>query len=207
MDFDISWSDVGNLLTKAAPIAAGILTGGSSTAITAVAGLIASELGCDPSPAAIQAAVQADPQAPLKLAELELNHRRDMQALAIQARSNELAAETARLGKINDTMQTESQSDKWWVSGWRPYWGFISGTAFAFVAALVCWLGFNAVSSGNQEAMRMVPDLVSAMALLFGIPGAILGVASWHRGKEKRFRAGEPARPGVLATIMGGRRG
>jgi hypothetical protein len=202
---DITWSDVGDVLKKAAPIAAGILTGGTSTAITTVAGLVASALGCDPTPEAVQQAIQSDPQAPFKLAELEANHRRDMAALALQARANELAADTARLAEINATMRTESASEKWWVSGWRPFWGFVSGLAFAFTAGQVCWLGFRAVSGGNQDAMRMVPDLVSAMAMLFAIPGAILGVASWHRGKEKRLRAGEPVGPGLLASVMGGK--
>ncbi len=104
-----------------------------------------------------------------------------------------LEEETKRLEMVNATMRVEAQSDKWWVSGWRPFWGFVSALAFAFVAGLVCWLGFKAVAAGDQAAMRMIPDLVSAMALLFGIPGAILGVASWHRGKEKRIRAGERA--------------
>lgn len=98
------------------------------------------------------------------------------------------------LAQINQTMRAESASDKWWVSGWRPFWGFVSALAFAIVAALVCWLGYQAVRTGNQDALRMVPDLVTAMAMLFGIPGAILGVASWHRGKEKRIRAGEAGR-------------
>lgn len=203
---DISWSDVGDVLRKAAPIAAGILTGGTSAAITTVAGMVASALGCDQTPAAVQQALQTDPNAMLKLAELEANHRRDMAALAIQSRANELAADTARLSEVNATMRTEAQSEKWWVSGWRPFWGFVSALAFAFVAGLVCWLGYQAVASGNQEAMRMVPDLVGAMAMLFAIPGGILGIASWHRGKVQRLRAGEPAGGGLLASVMGGRR-
>jgi hypothetical protein len=32
----------------------------------------------------------------------------------------------------------------------------------------------------------MIPQLVGAFATLFAIPGAILGVTAWHRGKEKR---------------------
>lgn len=39
--------------------------------------------------------------------------------------------------------------------------------------------------------MALIPQLIGAMAALFATPMAILGVASWHRGKEKRALAGE----------------
>lgn len=207
--FDITWKDVGDALGKVAPIAANILTGGTAGAITTVAGMVASALGCEPTPSAVQQAIAADPQAMVKLAELENAHQRDMAALAMQARANELAADTARLAEVNATMRAEAASEKWWVSGWRPFWGFVSALTFAFVASLVCWLAFDAVSARNQDALRMVPDLVSAMAMLFGIPGAILGVASWHRGKEKRIRAGEAGGGGggLLGVLKGVGRG
>lgn len=193
----MEWKDIGDAVAKVAPVAANILTGNIPGAIANVGSLIASALGVEADPAAVQAAIAADSAALERIRQMELTHARDMAALSMQAQANELAAHTARMGEINATMRTEAQSDKWWVSGWRPFWGFISALAFAIVAALVCWLGFQAVASSNQEAMRMVPDLVSAMALLFGIPGAILGVASWHRGQEKRQRVGLARKDGA----------
>jgi hypothetical protein len=83
-------------------------------------------------------------------------------------------------------MQAEASSERWPQYSWRPYWGFISGTAFGFVVVLCCILGYNAVIDKNTEALRMIPELVTAFATLFAIPGAILGVTAWHRGKAKR---------------------
>lgn len=87
---------------------------------------------------------------------------------------------------VNQTMQAEASSERWPQYSWRPYWGFISGTAFGFVVVLCCILGYNAVIDKNTEALRMIPELVTAFATLFAIPGAILGVTAWHRGKAKR---------------------
>lgn len=115
--------------------------------------------------------------------------------------------ETKRLQSVNATMRVEAKSDKWWVSGWRPFWGFCSAIAFMVVTALCCWLAYEAIAKGRAEALTMIPQLVGAMATLFAIPGAILGVASWHRGKEKRIKAGETAGPGLLKKVAGAFKG
>jgi Holin of 3TMs, for gene-transfer release len=86
---------------------------------------------------------------------------------------------------VNQTMQAEAKSEHWPQYSWRPFWGFISGLAFAFVVGLCCYLGYQAVGGGQPEALAMIPQLVSSFAALFAIPGAILGVSAWHRGKEK----------------------
>ncbi len=98
----------------------------------------------------------------------------------------EVKAEQKQIESVNKTIQVESQSKNWWTSGWRPYWGFISGTAFLFVCILVCILAYKAVLGGVPEAMAMIPQIIGAFAALFAIPGAILGVTAWHRGKMQR---------------------
>lgn len=90
---------------------------------------------------------------------------------------------------VNQTMQAEANSEHWPQYSWRPFWGFSSGIAFSFVVGLCCLLGWEAVAGGKPEALSMIPQLVSAFAALFAIPGAILGVSAWHRGAEKRERA------------------
>lgn len=103
----------------------------------------------------------------------------------------EIEAERDTIASVNKTMQEEAKSDNRWTSGWRPYWGFISGTAFLFVCILVCVLAYKAVLGGKPEAMAMIPQIIGAFAALFAIPGAILGVTAWHRGKMQRIKAGE----------------
>lgn len=87
---------------------------------------------------------------------------------------------------VNTTMQAEAKSEHWPQYSWRPFWGFISALAFLGVVVLSCVLGYEAVLGGKPEALIMIPQLVAAYATLFSIPGAILGVTAWHRGKQKR---------------------
>jgi len=98
---------------------------------------------------------------------------------------------TKRLQAINQTMQSENNAKNWWSSAWRPFWGAVSALAFLAVSILVCTLAYRAVIGGQPEAITMIPNLISSLAMLFGIPAAILGVASWHRGMERRVVAGE----------------
>lgn len=87
---------------------------------------------------------------------------------------------------VNITMQAEAKSEHWPQWSWRPFWGFSSALAFLFVAGLCCVLAYQAILGGRPESIAMIPQLVAAFATLFTIPGAILGVTAWHRGKEKR---------------------
>lgn len=87
--------------------------------------------------------------------------------------------------EVNATMRAEGSSEHWPQYSWRPFWGFSSGTAFLFVCILCCVLGYRAVMDRDMNALTMIPQLVSAFAALFAIPGAILGVAAWKRGQAK----------------------
>lgn len=90
------------------------------------------------------------------------------------------------VGSVNETMQVESKSDNWWTSGWRPFWGFISGIAFGYICVVVGILLYKAVLGGDPAVMGLIPQVIGAFAALFAIPGAILGVTAWHRGKMQR---------------------
>lgn len=132
----------------------------------------------DPTDAARM--IQADPALAAKLRERLM----DLQIELERER-------TKRIESVNKTMQAEQQAKHWWSSAWRPFWGFCSAVAFLGVAGLCCWLGYKAIVAGDPKALAMIPQLITSFAALFAIPGAILGVASWHRGKEKRVMAGE----------------
>jgi hypothetical protein len=89
-------------------------------------------------------------------------------------------------GVVNQTMQIESKSEHWPQYSWRPFWGFVSAVAFLAVCVFCCILGYRAVMGSDPTALATIPQLISSFATLFAIPGAILGVTAWHRGKEKR---------------------
>lgn len=87
---------------------------------------------------------------------------------------------------VNQTMQAEGRSEHWMQWAWRPLWGIISAFAFLLVVILCGVLAIIGIVAGKAEALVMIPQLVMAFTGLFSIPGAILGVTAWHRGKEKR---------------------
>ncbi len=89
-------------------------------------------------PDALAELVQKDPEAAVKLKRLETESQVELRRLATDASRYQLLAQTQQLESVNRTMRIEAQSDNWWTSGWRPYWGFISGTAFAMQVGAIC---------------------------------------------------------------------
>ena len=108
---------------------------------------------------------------------------------ALEERVIESGDNTVR--EVNTTFREEAKSDKWWVSGWRPFWGFLSGICFFIVSFVISIALVKTVWEKPEDIIGNLPMIIGALAALFAIPGGILGVSAWHRGKEKRLRAGE----------------
>lgn len=71
----MDWKDVGNVIGKAAPVLGAVL-GGPVGAIAGAAGsLVAKALGSESTPEAVNTAIQADPEALIKLRELEVQEQ------------------------------------------------------------------------------------------------------------------------------------
>lgn len=207
----MEWKDVAGVVGKAAPLLGSILgsvvPGVGTAAGGAVGAMIASVLGSENTPDAIHAAIAADPQAAIKLAQIEADNRTQLAQIASAQAIATIQAETAQIQSVNQTMQAEGKSEHWPQWSWRPYIGFCTGTAFLVLTVLVSMLAWQAVSGKDAAALAMIPQLVSAFAVLFSVPGAILGVASWHRGKTKRIAAGEAPEPGMVDKAIGAIRG
>jgi len=165
--------DLKEVLSKAAPLL-GLAVGGPGGAM--IAGQVAKLFGAKEGDAEdLMNKINADPEATAKLWQFQLKHEEII--------SRNIAA-------VNQTMQAESKSERWPQYCWRPFWGFISALAFLALVMLVCLLAYRAIVEGKVEAINMIPQLIFSMTSLFAVPGAILGVASWHRGKQKRELTG-----------------
>ncbi len=203
----MTWKDVAHAVADFAPTAGSLLGGPAGGAVGA---LIAATLGTATEPDKVVEAIQSDPQAAVKLKELELNHRLEMERLVVQAEANRLARETAELQEetkqaqtVNETMQEEvrnADKEAWYQKGWRPFNGFAVGAAFFISVVCILWLAYVAVSEKDTTAMAMIPQLVTALAMLFTLAYAVLGVAAHHRGKVKRITAGESG-AGLLGAL------
>lgn len=107
----MNWKDLASIVGKAAPIL-GTLLGGPAGG--AVGGLIASALGTGNDPAEVSAAL-ANPDAVIKLREIESRRQVELQSLAVEMAKAELAASTAdrasareREAKTGDTFTPRS---------------------------------------------------------------------------------------------------
>jgi hypothetical protein len=89
----MNWSDIGGTVAKAAPILGGLVGGPAGAAVGA---LIAAKFGVDNTPEAVSTALATNPDAYVKLKEIEANNKVQLQQLIVAAEQNRLAAQTAQ---------------------------------------------------------------------------------------------------------------
>lgn len=179
----MDWKELGTKIADSAPLLGSALGGPLGGGLGSI---IAAAFGSEPKPDKVLEAIQKDLQAAVKLQEIQSNEKVRLQEIVSQQAIVGLQEETKRLSEVNQTMRAESQSEHWPQWLWRPLWGMISAAAFFVICCFVCYLAYKAVMGGIPEAMQMIPQFIGAMTMLFSVPGAILGVASWHRGQQKR---------------------
>jgi len=188
----MDWKEVGKKIAKiGAPLLGGVLGGPAGAGIGT---LVASLFGADPDdPADVLQKMAADPEAAVKLRELELRHAERLEEMALRHAEIDAEERITAIREVNATMRTESQSEHWPQYSWRPANGFSFPAAVILVYFLLPYLDKN---------VPTVPELVWVGWL------AILGVATWDRGKEKRAVAGEEKTgilEGVINAIRGGK--
>lgn len=112
----MEWKDIAGMVGKAAPIVGGLIGGPAGAA---VGGLVASALGTEATPDAISRALVTDPDAVVKLKELEVNSRTELQSLAVTAENNRLQAAAvqyaAEAADRDSARRLASQQTKDWV--------------------------------------------------------------------------------------------
>lgn len=94
-----------------------------------------------------------------------------LEEIAANLEEGENAVEIATIESVNKTMREEAKSEHWMQWSWRPFVGFIFGFTFIGVYFVL-------------PLMKLSPPTIPSEAWL--MLGAVLGVASWHRGAQKR---------------------
>ena len=184
----MKWSDVGNLVAKAAPLVGGLLGGPSGSA---VGSLVARALGSEPTPAAVAQAIQADPQALERVRRLELEHEADLTRMHLEA-------ETARLVEINQTMRAEAASQDAYVRRWRPTFGYLVALSWLIQCAAIAG---SIVAEPAQAGA--IAQAVTALTPMWGVALAVLGINVTSRSRDKQVAAGQAPAPGFLQTLAG----
>jgi len=173
-----TWTDVAGAFAQAGLSAIGTALGGPLGG--AVGGLLgqaaAAALGVEPTPQAVQAAIERDPQgAASKLSAVE------------GEASAYLELEAKMLAEVNATYREEMRGDRvqrWW----RPVNGYaLALLVFAYGTAVVtaAFRGVFLLDAGALDLMTALLNGVGNMTLLLTPLGAVAGVAAWSRGREK----------------------
>jgi hypothetical protein len=178
----MEWKDVAKVVGGAAPIL-GTLLGGPGGA--AVGALIASALGAGNTPDEVSQALVTNPDAAVKLKEIESRRQVDLQTLLVQAEGNRLSADTAAIQAVNATMQAEAKSEHWLQWSWRPLNGYALAIGSLATVFAVLYLSYIAVVMKDANALLTIPTIVTSITMALGVPGAVCGVTAWFRGKEK----------------------
>lgn len=159
------WKDIAKTVGQYAPVLGTLIGGPAGAAIGAV---VSSVLGVGNSPEEVSQALAVNPEAAVKLKQIEKERQVELQTLLVQAEQNRLAAETSAIQSVNTTMQAEAKAEHWPTYSWRPFCGFIFGTMFLGVYFVL------------PLAKLPVPEVPTEAWLAMG---AVLGVASWYRGR------------------------
>jgi len=177
----MDWSDLGKQVANAAPILGTILGGPGGTAIGS---LIASAFGTGNDPAAISAAITANPDAAIKLKQIESDNQVQLATVAAEQAKALIAAQTQNASDVNKTMQSESTSDHWPTYSWRPFIGFVFGLMGLVLAVTisVCYISVMFFKA-DAAPLATLPAMLGAMIGIMGVISPVLGIASYFRGK------------------------
>ena len=109
---------------------------------------------------------------------------------------NEQAKISEQLSELADSLtsgqlkinEAEAQSTNWFVAGWRPFVGWVCGSAFAYHFLFFPFIKFCVYVWGSPETIKslaLLPelDLASLMPVLFGMLG-LGGMRSWEKTKN-----------------------
>lgn len=154
----MEWKDVGNAISKAAPILGTILGGPIGAAAGGAASLIASCLGCDDDPAAVMQEIKRDPQVMIRLKELENQHRADI----LKWKTAQIEAEVAdRVSARQASVDGGDRPRLFWLSI------FLFVVAFGLEGTLL-FCGFaNGISGELVGRVMGTVDTMAVMILSF----------------------------------------
>jgi hypothetical protein len=141
----MEWKDVGEFVGKVAP-AVGTVLGGPAAAVGGAIGLLAKAFGLDQDadPGQVMAAINADPEAIIKLKALDI----EMQRIYL------LDRQSARTADVDKTKATGKRDTNLYVLSWVVVSGF-----FLLIGCLI----FHQIPDTNELAKVALPMLFGAL--------------------------------------------
>lgn len=191
----MDWKDIAKSIAGYAPMVSTVLAATgvgapAAAAISAAGALISGALGVPNTPDDVAQALVTNPDAAVKIKQIEADHGEHLAQIAQLTEATELNSQVDQIKTVNATMQVEDSTRKF---SWRDYWGYISGTAFGFVAAVIGYMVWDAVNNNHPEQFAAIPAIVGSFSALFAIAATVLGVQSsietHHAGMVDRIAA------------------
>lgn len=202
----MDWKDIGKKIASTGATLLGTAIGGGPGG-SLLGGIVADALGVENEPDEISKAIDRDPQAAVKLKEIQSKERVRLQEIASKQAIAEIEAETARHRSINETMRAELQAEDNYRGRWRPTFGYVMAfnmavISIAFFAAVVAVI-LEPEQGGNiaDGFAAMLASFVTIFSLGLGV----LGIQVHQRSKDKRLASGvkEPTLLQRLGAIAG----
>lgn len=188
----MDWKDIATLIRDDAPALSGILAATGvgapvAAAIAAAGSLAGAALGVPGTPDDVGKALQVNPDAAVKLRQLETDEAKTLATLAAQTRVAEITADSDAVKATNTTMQAEAAADHWPTYSWRPFIGFAVGANIILSTCMVVgvFVAMCLNAAGADKAVAALPGALGALAALVALASPILGIASWYRGKAQ----------------------
>jgi len=203
MSFSDGLKKLAGIVGKAAPLLGTVLGGPAAVAMPVVS-MIASAFGVETTePDELAGIISADPAAAARLKEVQSNNEVKLQQIAADIAITEMQEQTKQIQAVNTTMQSESKSEHWMQWSWRPFNGFMFGITlfmnYGFPMIVNMFIrAFGEIGSDGTYSL-LTPGAIPEW--VFVAWGSVLGVTSWHRGKQKRIAAGEDKAPSLLQKI------
>ncbi|QXO19211.1 3TM-type holin [Vibrio ostreae] len=186
------WDKVKSLIGSAAPMV-GTLLGGPAGG--AVGSMVASALGVDNTPEAIEQALVNNPDALLAIKQLESDERIKLRELALQHAELESGERKLAISQQASVTQAEYANCDPFVRRWRPMWGY----TLCFSWALM-FLGLFAVMVLEPAETANVINAIVALTPLISVALAVLGINIHKRSLDKQVAAGQ-APTGMLSGM------
>lgn len=177
------WDEIKSLVGKSAPLLGTALLGPGTG--TAVGAMIASVLGVDNDPEQILEKLKTDPDALVKLKQLEYQNEQKLQALVLES-------ETKQLAEVNKTIRAELTSDNFFKSGWRPFIGWIVGLN---IGLLLFSLAYSILTEPKGAA-----DVVASATVIITMALGVLGYNVKQRTNDKETLLGKKT-PGIMESV------
>ncbi|HEV2160252.1 hypothetical protein [Bradyrhizobium sp.] len=196
----MDWKDVGKIVAPLAPTLGGILGDlipipGGGMIGTAAGNILAAALGVDPTPDAVGAAIQNDPNAAAKISAAETEAGAKWPALAEIAKA-QFQANATEAESINATMRQELAAGQKWYA-WRNLYGYSVG----FEATATSWVILYALVF-RPDIVRAVQDSLSFFLSWYGMRFGLLGYIHNQATVEKVAAVTGTQPDGVVKSVI-----